>query len=185
MESLIHIQKTFEKVVYIDKKINNREFEDCVFKNCDFSNSNFAYNTFLDCEFIDCNLSMTSLFGTNLKNVSFKNCKLLGIAFNECDDFLFQVCFEESTLDYAIFSNKKMPKTKFINCSVREVTFIGTNLTSSVFDNCNSPVAGTMAVYKLANELIILVVVPRILITATPLPSDQRSHKLSIPITGD
>jgi len=137
MESLIHIQKTFEKVVYIDKKINNREFEDCVFKNCDFSNSNFGYNTFLDCEFIDCNLSMTSLFSTSLKNVTFKNCKLLGIAFNECDDFLFQVYFEECTLDYAIFSNKKMPKTKFINCSVREVTFIGTNLTSSVFDNCN------------------------------------------------
>lgn len=137
MESLIHIQKTFEKVNYIDKKINNREFEDCVFKNCDFSNSNFAYNTFLDCEFIDCNLSMTSLAGTNLKNVTFKNCKLLGIAFNECDDFLFQVYFEETALDYAIFSNKKMPKTKFINCSVREVTFIGTNLTSSLFDNCD------------------------------------------------
>jgi len=137
MESLIHIQKTFEKVIYIDKKINNREFEDCVFKNCDFSNSNFAYNTFLDCEFIDCNLSMTNLAGTSLKNVTFKNCKLLGIAFNECDDFLFQVYFEETALDYAIFSNKKMPKTKFINCSVREVTFIGTNLTNSVFDNCD------------------------------------------------
>ncbi|AOC93320.1 hypothetical protein BB050_00164 [Flavobacterium anhuiense] len=90
MESLIHIQKTFEKVVYIDKRINNREFEDCVFKNCDFSNSNFNSNTFLDCEFIDCNLSMTSLAGTSLKNVTFKNCKLLGIAFNECDDFYFK-----------------------------------------------------------------------------------------------
>jgi uncharacterized protein YjbI with pentapeptide repeats len=80
---------------------------------------------------------MTSLFSTGLKNVSFKNCKLLGIAFNECDDFLFQVYFDECTLDYAIFSNKKMPKTKFINSSLQEVTFIGTNLTSSVFDNCN------------------------------------------------
>jgi len=137
MEEIIHIQKTFEKVVYIDKRINNREFEDCVFKNCDFSNSNFGSNTFLDCEFIDCNSSMTTLAGTSLKNVSFRNCKLLGIAFNECDDFLFQVHFEDCTLDYAVFSNKKMLKTKFINSSVREVTFIGTNLTSSVFDNCN------------------------------------------------
>lgn len=137
MESLIHVQKTFEKVLYIDKKINNREFEDCVFKNCDFSNSNFAYNSFLDCEFIDCNLSMMSLSGTSLKNVSFKNCKLLGIAFNECDDFLFQVYFEECLLDYALFSNKKMPKTKFINCSLRDVAFIGTHLTNSNFENCN------------------------------------------------
>ena len=39
MEELIHIQKTFDKVVFIDKKVSNREFEDCVFKGCDFSNS--------------------------------------------------------------------------------------------------------------------------------------------------
>jgi hypothetical protein len=31
MEDLIHIQKTFEKV-FIDKKVSNREFEDCIFK---------------------------------------------------------------------------------------------------------------------------------------------------------
>jgi len=30
-----------------------------------------------------------------------------------------------------------MPKTKFISCSMKEVTFIGTNLTQSVFGNCN------------------------------------------------
>jgi uncharacterized protein YjbI with pentapeptide repeats len=80
---------------------------------------------------------MTSLAGTSLKNITFKNCKLLGIAFNECDDFLFQVYFEECSLDYAAFSNKKMPKTKFINSSLRDTAFIGVNLTSSVFDNCN------------------------------------------------
>jgi hypothetical protein len=31
MEDLIHIQKTFEKV-FIDKKVSNREFEDCILK---------------------------------------------------------------------------------------------------------------------------------------------------------
>ena len=30
-----------------------------------------------------------------------------------------------------------MPKTKFNSCSLREVSFVGTNLTSSVFDNSN------------------------------------------------
>jgi uncharacterized protein YjbI with pentapeptide repeats len=30
-----------------------------------------------------------------------------------------------------------MPKTKFIACSLKEVTFTGTNLTQSVFDHCN------------------------------------------------
>ena len=30
-----------------------------------------------------------------------------------------------------------MPKTKFNSCSLKEVTFIGTNLTNSVFENSN------------------------------------------------
>jgi uncharacterized protein YjbI with pentapeptide repeats len=137
MEDLIHIQKTFEREVYIDKKINNREFEDCIFKNCDLSNSDFSNNIFMDCEFIDCNLSMTNLVGTSLKMVRFKNCKLLGIQFNTCADFLFSVSFQDCVLDYSSFANKKIPKTKFHSCSMKEVSFIGTNLTNSVFENCN------------------------------------------------
>jgi uncharacterized protein YjbI with pentapeptide repeats len=137
MEDLIHIQKTFEKITYIGKKINNREFEDCVFKNCDFSNSDFSNNSFMDCEFIECNLSMTQLGGSSLKTVHFKNCKLMGIQFQSCLDFLFSVQFQDCILDYSSFANKKMPKTKFNSCSLKEVTFIGTNLTQSVFGNCN------------------------------------------------
>lgn len=137
MDQFINIHQTFEKVLYTDRKINNREFDGCIFKNCDFSNSDFSYNTFIDCEFYDCNLGMTKLSGTSLKNVIFKDCKLLGIQFNECDDFLFNVGFEECILDYSSFANKKMPKTKFIGSSMKDVTFIGTNLSNSVFMNCN------------------------------------------------
>ncbi len=137
MENLLHTNKTFEKVNYIDKKVNYREFEDCVFKNCDFSNSDFSNTTFMDCEFIDCNLSMTQLAGTSLKTVHFKDCKLLGIQFGSCTDFLFSVSFDDCVLDYSSFANKKMPKTKFNSCSMKEVSFIGTNLTSSVFENTN------------------------------------------------
>ncbi len=137
MDNLININETFEKINRIDSKINNREFEGCIFKNCDFSNSDFSYNTFMDCEFIDCNLSMTKLINTSLKTVTFKNCKLLGIQFHTCDDFLFNVGFDESVLDYSSFANKKMPKTKWSNCSLKEVSFIGTNLTGSIFENCN------------------------------------------------
>lgn len=137
MENLFNTHKTFEKVSFIDKKVNNSEFEDCVFKNCDFSNSDFSNNSFMDCEFIDCNLSMIQLVGTSLKTVHFKDCKLLGIQFNTCNDFLFDVSFQECVLDYSSFANRKMPKTKFDSCSMKEVSFIGCNLTSSVFENCN------------------------------------------------
>ena len=137
MEDLIHIQKTFEKVIYINKKISNREFEDCIFKNCDFSNSDFSNNTFMDCEFIDCNLSMVNLAGSSLKTANFTNCKLLGIQFQNCLDFLFQVSFQDCVIDYSSFANKKMPKTKFNSSSMKEVNFVGANLTQSVFENCN------------------------------------------------
>lgn len=137
MEDLLHINKTFEKVVVIGASIQHKEFEGCIFKHCDFSNSDFSNNTFLDCEFIDCNLSMWQVGNTSLQSVFFKNCKVLGIQFQSCTDFLFQVNFEDCILDYASFANKKMPKTKFVSCSMKEVTFVGANLTQAVFDHCN------------------------------------------------
>lgn len=90
MKDLIHLHKTFEKVVYTGQKVSSREFENCIFKNCDFSNTAFLSSTFMDCEFMDCNLSMIELSGSSLKNVTFKDCKLLGIAFHACDDFCFR-----------------------------------------------------------------------------------------------
>ncbi len=137
MINLINIQQTFEKENFTNQKLNNREFEDCVFKNCDFSNSDFSFNTFMDCEFIDCNLSNLKIWNSSLKTVFFKNCKLLGIEFNKCEDFLFAVSFQDCVVDFSTFNNKKMPKTKFENCSLKEVGFVGTNLTLSKFDNCN------------------------------------------------
>lgn len=137
MEDFINVHQTFEKVIFTDQRVNNREFDGCIFKNCDFSNSDFSGNTFLDCEFYDCNLSNLYLRGTSLKQVHFENCKLLGIQFNECDDFLFAVDFNSCNVDYASFINKKMLKAKFINSSVREVNFTSTDLTKATFDDSN------------------------------------------------
>jgi uncharacterized protein YjbI with pentapeptide repeats len=137
MEEFIQINKTFEKVLYTDRRINGREFDGCVFKNCDFSNSDFSDNVFIDCEFIDCNLAMTKLRNSSLKSVVFTDCKLLGIEFHECADFLFQIELADCVADYSSFANKKMQKSKFSNCSLKEVTFAGADLTKAVFDNCN------------------------------------------------
>ena len=137
MENIVNINQTFEKLVSISKKINYKEFEDCTFKNCDFSNTDFSNSSFMDCEFLDCNLSMILVSNTSLKSVHFRNCKLLGIPFNSCADFLFGVSFQDCVLDYSIFANKKMPKTKLVDCSLKEVSFIGANLTNSSFENCN------------------------------------------------
>lgn len=137
MEDFINIDKTFEKVIMMDAKISNSEFDGCVFKNCDFSNTAFLNCMFLDCEFYDCNLSMAKLPGSGLKTVQFINSKLLGIRFDECDDFLFAMHCRDSVLDYSWFTRKKMPKTHFANCSLKGVNFVGCDLTSTIFENAN------------------------------------------------
>lgn len=137
MEKAFYSNTTFEKEIHTKTRINHKEFEECVFKNCDFTETDLSNNSFMDCEFIDCNLSMIQVVCTSFKTVLFKNCKLLGIHFNTCNDFLFMVEFQDSVLDYSSFAKKKMPKTIFKSCSLKEVSFVATHLTQSVFENCN------------------------------------------------
>lgn len=132
MEEVYYYQETFNKVVSIQQMLTNKEFEDCSFTNCDFANTHFSSSSFTDC-----NLSLIQLKNTGLKNVHFVNCKLIGTAFHEADDFLFQVQFTDCTLDFASFSYKKMPKTQFTGCSLKEVSFQGTQLQQAVFADCD------------------------------------------------
>lgn len=135
MESQIHENKAFEKVTYAGKGTWSKEFEQCTFKSCDFSESSFSQCRFTDCQFIGCNLAMLKLNRSTLSNVGFKECKLIGVNFSECEDFLFTVRFENCILDYASFMKKKMPKTQFLNSSLKNVTFAHANLTKAMFDN--------------------------------------------------
>jgi len=142
MQQLNHENKTFEKIVYTGQLIKGREFQDCVFKQCDLSGSEFSGNKFIDCMFEGCNLSLLKLGNTSLQSVIFKDCKILGVNFHECSDFLFSVAFDNCIIDFASFSGKKMPKTTFSKCSLKEASFVQANLAGSKFEQCD--LAGTM-----------------------------------------
>jgi len=135
MQSSIHDNQIFEGISYAEETLRGQEFHDCTFKKCDFSNSEFLSCKFIDCAFEGCNLSMMKLDGTTLNNAVFKQCKILGVNFSKCQDFLFTVRFELCMLDYASFMGKKMLKTHFIKTSLKEVSFTGANLAGSVFDD--------------------------------------------------
>lgn len=137
MEEVYYCQEKFTKVDATIEVLTNKEFDECSFDNCDFSRSNLSGTCFTDCTFTDCNMSLIQLKNTGLKNVHFVHCKLIGIAFHEADDFLFQVQFTDCILDFASFSYKKMPKTQFTGCSLKEVTFQGTQLQQAVFADCD------------------------------------------------
>jgi fluoroquinolone resistance protein len=80
---------------------------------------------------------MAKLEKTALKGIQFKDCKLLGVHFENCDEFLFAVNFENCILNLCSFYKRKLKKTNFKNSSLREVDFLEADLSSSVFDNCD------------------------------------------------
>ncbi|MDP4292010.1 MAG: pentapeptide repeat-containing protein [Bacteroidota bacterium] len=137
MKTALHENKTFDNIDWSEKEVSKNEFLKCIFKDCNFSNGLLLNNEFADCQFVDCNLSMIKLDATALRNVSFKNCKLIGVDFSNCKDFLFCVSFENCILDYVYFFKKKLRDTIFKRCSIREANFADTDLTNAVFADCD------------------------------------------------
>jgi uncharacterized protein YjbI with pentapeptide repeats len=80
---------------------------------------------------------MAKLSGTGLKDVQFVDCKLIGINFDHCSDFLFAADFQKCALDYSSFFKKKMKKAKFVECSLKEVDFTEVDLSMAIFSNCD------------------------------------------------
>ena len=129
--------KIFHQLDYGNTPLEFGEYEECKFSNCDFSNSDLSNFNFSECSFDDCNLSMVNLSKTSLKTVAFKNCKLLGIHFDACNEFLLSVSFHHCTLNFSSFYKLNLRKTKFIHCSLQEVDFTEANLTQAIFDSCD------------------------------------------------
>jgi uncharacterized protein YjbI with pentapeptide repeats len=142
MDALTYDDKKFEDQSFTEMVVKGREFQSCTFKRCDFTGADFGSNKFLDCIFDGCNLSMIKLNGATLNDVQFKHCKILGVLFYECQDFLFSVSFDTCMMDYSSFMRKKMVKTKFSKSSLKEANFTQTNLAGSVFEQ--SDLAGTI-----------------------------------------
>ena len=137
MDATLHEEKVFEHQDFSEVDLTSQEYFKCVFDNCNFSRCNLKNSDFIDCTFTSCNFSLALLPGTGLKNVSFSNCKLMGINFSACNNFLFSVTFTDCNLDYSSFFQKKMKKTIFKGCSLKEADFEETDLTHAVFNICD------------------------------------------------
>ena len=110
MERLYIQDKKFEKEDFATNELAIADYENCIFTNCDFSKTNLSQRVFLECEFNSCNLSSVNLIKTGLKNVRFKDCKLLGMHFENCDPFLFEVDFDNCFLQLSSFYKLKLKK---------------------------------------------------------------------------
>ena len=132
MSAFFH-EEHFENLNQIDKG----EYENCIFKNCDFSDSDLSNFKFIGCHFMNSNLSLSKIYQTLFQKIHFSDCKLLGLNFNNCNDFSLSFIFENSQLNHSSFFKLKIKKTIFRNCQMKECDFTQTDFTESVFDNCN------------------------------------------------
>lgn len=137
MQTITHIDKLFSTVDYAEKQLRNREFIRCEFIKCDFGKSDLKGNDFEDCTFTDCNFSLADIQGAGFRTAVFVGCKMLGVAFTQCNPFAFSVSFDQCHLDYSNFYGVKLRKTLFKSTSLKEVEFAEADLTDSQFIDCD------------------------------------------------
>lgn len=129
--------ETFKGVAFTEKGLPKGDYEDCVFDQCIFSASDLSNHNFVECEFVDCDLSTAKIASTSFQDIRFIRCKVLGVHFERCNEFLFSVNFEGCQLNLSSFYQRSLKKTKFKDCNLGEVDFVEADLTKAVFDNCN------------------------------------------------
>ncbi len=129
--------KRFEKLSFTDKPLEKAEYEYCTFSGCDFSNSDLSGVVFSECDFVGCNLSMVKLMGTAFRKVVFRDCKLLGVNFENCNNFGMELHFDSCVIKHSVFYKLKIRKTIFKNTQLHETDFTECDLTNSVFKNCD------------------------------------------------
>lgn len=135
-EIYIHDQK-FDQVDYTQIPLAKGEYEKCKFDNCNLSDCDLSEFRFIDCYFINCNLSLAKINKTVLQEIKFDGCKLVGLHFEDCNDFILSFSFNECQLNYSTFYKSKIKKTVFKNSSLIQVDFTEADLTDAVFQNCN------------------------------------------------
>ena len=129
--------KTFEKVDFTLKKIVDADYESCVFIGCDLSNADLSGLNLTDCQFMNCNLSSAKLSQTTFSDVQFTDSKMLGLHFEDCNEFIFSAIFDNCILNFSSFYKRKLKKILFKDCILQEVDFTESDLSNSVFKNCD------------------------------------------------
>jgi uncharacterized protein YjbI with pentapeptide repeats len=137
MEKVVVEEQTFEKLDITTHPLAFGKYEQCHFRHCNFANANLSGFHFTDCTFSNCNFSLANTSQTVFSEVKFKDCKLLGLHFDYCKEYPFSVTFENCLLNLSCFYQRKLKKTKFINCSLQEVDFTEADLSHVVFEDCN------------------------------------------------
>ena len=127
----------FDKEFKSLRSLDAGEYEACTFTNCSFTELDLSKIIFTECAFDNCDLSLSKINNTAFREVHFKNCKLLGLRFDECNQFLLAFRFTSCVLNFASFYKLKLKNTRFEECRLEEVEFTEADLTKAIFNNCD------------------------------------------------
>lgn len=136
MEKFVEDQ-VFTDIDFTTSPLAAATFDGCTFTKCDFSSLILGSRTFSSCVFTDCNFSLVQPGNTSFQEVVFKGCKMLGVRFDQCNDFGLSFSFEQCQLNHSTFHGKKLKKTVFRECQLQEADFSGCDLTAVVFEQCD------------------------------------------------
>ena len=145
MNQTITEDQHFKGIDYTDAILPKGAYEYCTFVDCVFSNSNLSEMTFVECSFENCDFSMAKINDTTFREAQFKGCKLLGLRFEDCNEFLLSFDFADCTLNFSSFNKLSLKGIIFKNCTLHEVDFSETNLSEAIFENCD--LSGTVFNY--------------------------------------
>jgi len=129
--------KKYEKTDFTESALPVADYEDCIFLNCNFYNGDLSDVSFEKCTFDGCEFSLAKLKNTVFMDVRFLNCKLLGLHFEDCSEFILTFYFENCMLKLSSFYKLHMKKTKFVNCNLQETDFSAADLSGALFDGCD------------------------------------------------
>ena len=128
---------TFESKDFSKVPLSFGEYEACTFRNCNFADQDLSGFQFNQCEFIESDLSNVKVIDTAFQQVAFRGCKIIGIHFDTCKDFLFEISCENCQLNYSSFYQKVLKGIKFNECVLVETDFTECDLSNGVFNQCD------------------------------------------------
>jgi fluoroquinolone resistance protein len=138
--------QVFTNIVYRSKRIDFKEFYDCVFENCTFHEVDFSGCRFVNCTFDGCDISLAKVHNASYRSTTFKNSKMIGIDWSVASSPLMADFFD-CDISYSSFAHVDFTKRKIIRCKAQEVYFWEANLTqanlsetdfeNSQFKECN------------------------------------------------
>lgn len=122
---------------FTEEALPPHTFEGCRFVRCHFAEADLSKFRFIDTTFVECDFSNAILDQSQWQDVTLERCKLLGLAFEHCNEFGFAIRCKACRLDHASFYEMSLKRSHFEACQMHGVDFTAADLQGIVLSQCD------------------------------------------------